>query len=451
MSDAERETLKGGRYVLLGPFAEGARGKTYDAVDKREGRAAVVKRLDVRGAKTWKDVELGEREVNVLRALSHPRLPAYFDHFEEDGALYLVMEKIEGESLSAMKRAGRTLSEGEVRRFLSDAADVLGYLHRRTPPVIHRDIKPGNVIRRPDGSYAFVDFGAVRDTVKPEGGSTVVGTFGYMAPEQFQGRALPASDVYAVGATALTMLTGTEPEDLPHKGLAIDVRAALKGRASADLVEILERMLQPDPDQRAGVVPRFDPRRDETSKEPKPPKTKRERRDEKRDEKREKKDEKREKKEQRRAKRDARRAARVARARGNVARARRPPFPVSLLFALGMTIGIVAVAVATKAVAALVLRLLSVFFARDALRRAAMAVDRAGDVAMARMQRTRAWMAEDEARVRVQEEEAEERVRIADADANADASADVDANADANADENEDADADASVRRRRAL
>src|SRR4029077_17032967 len=136
-------------------------------------------------------------------------------------ALYLVMEKIEGESLAALRARSATLSEAEVVRLLQDAADVLDYLPGRAPPVIHRDIKPGNVIRRPDGSFAFVDFGAVRDKLRPEGGSTVVGTFGYMAPEQMQGRALPASDVYAIGATAVSMLTGCEPEELPHRGLAI--------------------------------------------------------------------------------------------------------------------------------------------------------------------------------------------------------------------------------------
>ena len=86
------------------------------------------------------------------------------------------------------------------------------------------------------------------------GSSTIVGTMGYMAPEQLQGRALPASDVYAVGATALAALTGVEPETLPHKGLRVDARAALEGRASPELVTSLERMLEPDPDLRARSI-----------------------------------------------------------------------------------------------------------------------------------------------------------------------------------------------------
>jgi serine/threonine protein kinase len=91
---------------------------------------------------------------------------------------------------------------------------------------------------------------------------------GYMAPEQFQGRALPASDVYAIGATALTMLTGQEPEDLPHKGLAVDVRAALGKTVSTELVDILKVMLEPDPDKRAGIIPSFDPRQGSRKPEP---------------------------------------------------------------------------------------------------------------------------------------------------------------------------------------
>jgi tRNA A-37 threonylcarbamoyl transferase component Bud32 len=243
-------SLRDGRYVVTRTLGEGAQGDTLEAIDKRVGKLVAIKRFRVRGAARWKDVELAEREARVLASLSHPSLPAHIDHFEEEGVLYLVMEKIDGETLGALRKRGATLGRDDVLRFLRDIAGVLDYLHGRAPPVIHRDIKPNNVIRRPDGSFAVVDFGAVRDRMRPEGGSTVVGTFGYMAPEQFQGRALPGSDVYAAGATALAMLTGEEPEDLPHQGLAIDVAAALRGRADPALIQALAAMLEPDPDRR---------------------------------------------------------------------------------------------------------------------------------------------------------------------------------------------------------
>src|SRR5882724_7189692 len=255
MSDpAPVRTLRGGRYAIVGVLGAGSQAETLDAVDKQGGCAVAIKRFQVRGAKSWKDVELAEREARVLSTLSQPNLPVYVEHFEEDGALYLVMEKIEGETLSVLRKRKARLSSEDVVRFLSDAELVLGYLHSRVPPIIHRDIKPGNVIRRADGSFAFVDFGSVRDHLKPEGGSTVVGTFGYMAPEQFQGRALPGSDVYAVGATALSLVTGREPEDLPHRGLGIDVPAALGRAAEPWLVRALSAMLEPDPDKRPGHV-----------------------------------------------------------------------------------------------------------------------------------------------------------------------------------------------------
>jgi serine/threonine protein kinase len=259
------QELRDGRYVVVRVLGEGAQASTFEAVDKLEGRLVAIKRFALRVAKQWKDVELAEREARVLASLSHPRLPAYVEHFEEGGALYLVMERIEGVSLSDYVKKGGTWREDDVVGLLEQASVVLGYLHSRSPPIIHRDLKPGNVIRKPDGSFAFVDFGAVRDRLRPEGGSTVVGTFGYMAPEQFQGRAVPASDVYAVGATALWMLTGYQPEDLPHKGLAIDVPAALGPRAKPMLVTMLSSMLEPDPDKRpqsiAPLLAGFEPPR----------------------------------------------------------------------------------------------------------------------------------------------------------------------------------------------
>jgi hypothetical protein len=376
-------SLRDGRFVLLGPLGEGAQGRTYDAVDKREGRPVAVKRFDVRGASSWKDVDLAEREARVLQSLSHPRLPRYVDRFEEDGALYLVMEKIEGESLASIRKRGATFDEREVLRLLRDASEVLDYLHGRAPPVIHRDLKPGNVLRRLDGSFAFVDFGAVRDKLRPEGGSTIVGTFGYMAPEQFQGRALPASDVYAVGATALAILTGRQPEELPHKGLAIDVRGALRGRASEPLVGVLEKMLDPDPDRRASRIEPLLARREQG----RAARARREARDE------------RHERQERRARRQARRAERKARRQERHRRG--PPFPARLLLTLVFLVATLAVSIATQVVVPIVLTVLSLFFARRAFARAVEAVRDAGHRAVDAMDRARNVRVDSPDRVRV--------------------------------------------------
>jgi serine/threonine protein kinase len=172
------------------------------------------------------------------------------------------MQKIEGEDLAARLKERGPMSEAETRAMLHELAAALEYLHGREVPIVHRDIKPTNVIRQRDGSFVLIDFGAVRDKLRPEGGSTVVGTFGYMAPEQFQGRALPASDVYAAGVTALAALTGKQPEDLPHRGLRIDVRAALRDvrpTVSEGFVRALDAMVEPDPDARpAHITPLLD-------------------------------------------------------------------------------------------------------------------------------------------------------------------------------------------------
>lgn len=385
--------LRDGRFVVLEALGEGAQGRTYDGVDKREGKPVAIKRFDVRGAKSWKDVELAEREAKVLRALSHPKLPAYVDHFEEEGALYLVMEKIEGESLAALRKRGGVLGEEDVVRLLRDADDVLGYLHGRAPPVIHRDLKPGNVIRRPDGSFAFVDFGAVRDKLRPEGGSTVVGTFGYMAPEQFQGRALPASDVYAIGTTAVAMLTGREPEDLPHKGLTLDVRGALGGRASERLVRALEAMLEPNPDARAPRIGPLLARIDAPPSRPPP-----------------------------RAREgwagpvreviDDEGVTEVARAGGRDVGL--PPVMAALV-ALALTLAMVAVRIATHAIIPIALGFLSILFGRRAMYRAAMSVRAGGETAIEALEHARDRLhggRGDDVQVRVVDEEVRGRVRL---------------------------------------
>jgi hypothetical protein len=380
------DTLHAGRFVIVGLLGQGSQGQTLDGVDRESGRAVAIKRFDVRGARAWKDVDLAERETRVLQSLSHPNLPRYVDHFEEEGVLYLVTEKIEGASLAALQRQGAPFGEQDALGLLKDAANALDYLHGRSPPVIHRDIKPANVIRRPDGSFAFVDFGAVRDNLRPEGGSTVVGTFGYMAPEQFQGRALPGSDVYGVGATVLSLLAGTEPEALPHRGLAIDVRAALRGRASERLTRILEQMLEPDPDRRprslalllASRSPPGRARREEPegSDMPWEDRMRHEARREAR-------------RIQRAAIREARTWRREHRRRNGVA------WPIEVVFTLAFSVGLVLVSAIMRVALPILLRVLAVFFARRSLTAAADAVQEAGGAAVRAMTQSRRWMRGD--------------------------------------------------------
>jgi hypothetical protein len=354
----EGETLRDGRYVVTKILGEGSQGSTFEAVDKKEGRLVAVKRFDVRGAKAWKDVELAEREARVLASLEHPSLPAYIEHFEEGGRLYLVMQKIEGKSLAQKLKDHERLGEKEVAHLLHDAAEALAYLHGRG--VVHRDLKPGNVIQRDDGSFAFVDFGAVRDRFRAEGGSTVVGTFGYMAPEQFQGRALPASDVYAIGATCLAMLTGKQPEDLPHRGLSIDVAAALRGIASERLTRTLAHMLEPDPEKRAARI--------EAPRVSSPPASSRERGSRGAESYRQ------WRKREREARRAAKRARRAARRSG---RGRGLPFLPMFIVLVALAAARVAVSLALFVAVPAVLTVLSLVFG-SSLRTAARAVVRGG-------------------------------------------------------------------------
>ncbi len=241
--------LLDGRFVISRVIASGGQATTYEGIDKSNGTRVAIKRFSVRGASSWKEVELAERETRVLSGLSHSGLPKVVSHFEEQGALYLVLEFIEGSTLEQLRTQHR-LAQEDVVDYLRQVAEILDYLHSQSPPIVHRDIKPRNLIRRPDGKIVLVDFGSVRDRLKPEGGSTVVGTFGYMAPEQFQGRAMPASDTYGAAATALALLTGREPDQLPHQGLKLDVERCLGGSVSPELERLLSAALDPDPDTR---------------------------------------------------------------------------------------------------------------------------------------------------------------------------------------------------------
>ena len=141
------------------------------------------------------------------------------------------------------------MSQAELNDLIDQMLDILSYLHAKSPPVVHRDIKPSNIIARPDGSYALIDFGAVQTIVQDTvGGSTVVGTAGYSPPEQMMGRAVPASDLYALGATAVALLSGESPSDLPVERMKIRFRQAID--VDDELGAFLDRLLAPDASDR---------------------------------------------------------------------------------------------------------------------------------------------------------------------------------------------------------
>ena len=240
----------GGRYEIDSPFRDGGQSSTFLGTDRKTGARVVAKVLDIKGLDTWKQLELFEREVRVLSSLSHPLMPQFLDVLmdEDTGARALIMTHIPGDDLSRVLKKEGPLSEAALWQTLLDVSESLAVLHRASSPLVHRDVKPQNLVRRPDGRVALVDFGGVGSAHRSDG-STVVGTFGYMAPEQLYGQSSPATDLYALGASLLTLSTGKEPEVQQRQGLGIDVDRSAP-HLSESLRSILRRLVQPEPAQR---------------------------------------------------------------------------------------------------------------------------------------------------------------------------------------------------------
>lgn len=234
-----------GRYEITSLGGQGAQGATFLGNDRKTGERVAVKLFDLGRAKDWKAHELFDREVATLQRLSHPGIPRFVDVVKDEttGARALVMGCVAGDSLADVIARDKTLPEKRLWTILFEAAHVLAAVH--ADGVVHRDLKPANLILRADGRVAVVDFGGV-GAFRGQAGSTVVGTFGYMAPEQLYGAQTPATDLYALGATVLHAATGRAPDEQPRDGLAVDVDAAAPF-LSPPLRALLARLLSPDP------------------------------------------------------------------------------------------------------------------------------------------------------------------------------------------------------------
>ncbi len=204
----------GGRYVLGARIASGGMADVWAGTDQVLQRSVAVKvmRPDADNeelfARRFRD------EAVHSASLLHTNIATLFDYGEDDGLAYLVMELVKGEPLSVLLRARGALPPPEVRSLIGQAALALGVAHEAR--VIHRDVKPANILVRPDGLVKLTDFGIARalDAAGHTRAGEMLGTPDYISPEQAMGEAATgASDLYALGVVAHEMLTGRRPFD----------------------------------------------------------------------------------------------------------------------------------------------------------------------------------------------------------------------------------------------
>ncbi len=239
------------RYQLQRRLGRTAAGhQTWLASDRVSTEFVAIKLLAFNPQMRWEELKLFEREAQTLKALDHPCIPKYYDYFDLDKEVgegvpwfALVQQYIPGLSLQELLEQSRRFTEDKIRSIAQETLDILIYLHQLNPSVLHRDIKPSNIILGEDDRIYLIDFGAVQAQAAVTGITfTVVGTVGYAPLEQFWGRAVEASDLYALGGTLIHLLTGKSPADLPHKDSRIQFRDRVN--IKPDLIDWLEKITE---------------------------------------------------------------------------------------------------------------------------------------------------------------------------------------------------------------
>ncbi|KAL0052888.1 hypothetical protein WJX82_009212 [Trebouxia sp. C0006] len=251
--DFKAGDILGSAYTVVETLGRGSSGVTYKARNA-EGKLVAVKALSLQSMSDWKQLDLFQREANTLKQLQHPGIPRYVADFEDDTekdrGYYLVQDLAQGRSLGELVKGGWRADEREVTRIAKELLNIVDYLASRRPAVTHRDVKPENIVLeggKTGGRVFLVDFGGVQAAALDQDfGSTIIGTYGYMAPEQFRGAAQPASDLYALGGTLLYLLSGKPPSAFPQDRLHIDFSQEVSiGRQLATVVDgLLEPLVE---------------------------------------------------------------------------------------------------------------------------------------------------------------------------------------------------------------
>jgi serine/threonine-protein kinase len=242
------------RYIIVRPLGKGGMGAVYLVEDARfTGRQLALKEMSEQGidpVEARAALEAFKREAQLLAQLDHANLPKVFDNFSERNRHFLVMEFVPGKTLEKrLEEASGPLPEREVYGYAVQLCDVLDYLHRQQPPIIFRDLKPANIMLKPDGRIKLIDFGIARHFKPGQSKDTqAMGTPGYAAPEQYgKGQSDARTDVYALGATLHHAITGRDPGQDPFNFLTV---RALNRAASPQIETAIMKAVLIDRNQR---------------------------------------------------------------------------------------------------------------------------------------------------------------------------------------------------------
>lgn len=244
-------SLVDGKYRVLREVGHGGMSVVYMAINERANKTWAIKEVRRDGSQNYEVVRQGLLvETDMLKRLDHPHLPSIIDVIEGDDTFLIVMDYIEGQTLSKVLKEYGPQPQESVIDWGKQLCDVLGYLHSRKPPIIYRDMKPSNVMLKPDGNVVLFDFGTAREyKVSSVEDTTCLGTRGYAAPEQYggHGQTDARTDIYCLGATLYHLLTGHDPSQPPFEMYPI---RQWNPNLSVGLEYIIQKCTQLDPANR---------------------------------------------------------------------------------------------------------------------------------------------------------------------------------------------------------
>ena len=209
-------TVIDGKYEILKEIGRGGMSVVYLAMDKHLNKQWAVKEIRKKGSGKNDEIVVNSllAEANMMKKLDHPALPRIVDIIDNGVTIYVVMDYIEGESLDKILNEYGAQPEELVVNWAKQLCDALSYLHSQKPPIIYRDMKPANVMLKPEGNIKIIDFGIAREYKEQNlADTTVLGTKGYAPPEQYSGQTDPRSDIFALGMTMHHLLTGVDPRN----------------------------------------------------------------------------------------------------------------------------------------------------------------------------------------------------------------------------------------------